>query len=166
MKSPCQQPRRARGRIGWGLGLLLGATGLVVVGAITVALLVPAVQRGAEKARFGNGLLMASDLRQWIEDEQARNGPGDRSCSRASCLPALASRLADNGVNDLSSDRSGRITATVQVPGLPPAQRVLTLQPTHDGQAVDLSQPAAGRGPFTWVCRSSAPADRLPASCR
>jgi hypothetical protein len=155
-----------RGRIGLGLGLLLAAAGLLVVGAIALALLVPAVQRGADKARFGNGLLLASPLRQWIEDQQAARGPGDRSCSRASCLPELAARMAADGVDELSSDRSGRITAVVRVPDLPPAQRQLTLQPTREGQPVDLSQPGAPPGPYTWVCRSAAPAHLLPQPCR
>ncbi|MEN9630762.1 MAG: hypothetical protein RJA10_3990 [Pseudomonadota bacterium] len=166
MKTPCKSARRHQGRIGLGLGLLLAAGGLVVVGAIAVALLVPAVQRGADKARFGNGLLLASHLRQWIEDQQAARGPGDRSCSRASCLPEVAARMAAEGVDELSSDRSGRITAVVRVPDLPPAQRQLTLQPMRDGQAVDLSQPGAPPGPYTWVCRSAAPAPLLPEPCR
>jgi type IV pilus assembly protein PilA len=132
--------------------------GVALIG-ILAAIALPAYNDYTHKAKVAQGLSQAAELQAQIVGRYAK-GPADMSAEAAPSGP----------VQRMTSQRSGRIVIefSPQVSAAP--QNRLTLTPTVDGRAVDLSAFGGAGGPVTWQCGKDAettlPTRWLPLACR
>jgi Tfp pilus assembly major pilin PilA len=126
---------------------------------ILAAIALPAYNDYTHKAKVAEGLAQATALQAQIVERYGK-GPADMSAEAAPSGP----------VQRMSALRSGRIVIefSPQVSAAP--QNRLTLTPTVDGRAVDLSAFGGAGGPVQWQCGKDAettlPKRWLPVACR
>lgn len=132
--------------------------GVALIG-ILAAIALPAYSDYTHKAKVAQGLSQAAALQAQIVERYGK-GPADMSAEATPSGP----------VQRLTALRSGRIVIefTPQVSAAP--QNRLTLTPTVDGRAVDLSAFGGAGGPVQWQCGKDAettlPTRWLPMACR
>lgn len=139
--------------------IIVAVFGGVAMVGILAAIALPAYSDYTRKAKVAQGLAEAAVLQAQIGERYAK-GPADMSGEAAASGP----------VQRITSSRSGRIVIEYapQVNAAP--QNRLTLTPTVDGRAVDLSAAGGTGGAVQWQCgrdpETTLPARLLPVACR
>lgn len=125
---------------------------VVAIIAILAAIAIPVYASYVAKAQFTEALSLASGLKPAVSDAYERQGAFDS---------------IDNGTQSIppATDIAGRYVVSLDVKNGVIAAHFSNASRLNE-QTMTLTPDASGGSSIQWVCSTTAPASRSPASCR